>query len=108
MIDLESIGIRVGFLIAGLFGAVLMTTKKAAATIGQTTLSIVGGAAAANYLTPVVLKVSKLDGTESGYAIAFLLGFAGLRAVELASKKLVGEESHNEPRDTNKRSNKRN
>jgi hypothetical protein len=79
MIDLESIGIRVGFLVAGLFGAVLMTTKRAAATIGQTTLSIVGGAASANYMTPIVLKITKLDPNDSGYAIAFLLGFAGLR-----------------------------
>lgn len=102
MIDLESIGIRVGFLVAGLFGAVLMTTKRAAATIGQTTLSIVGGAASANYMTPIVLKITKLDPNDSGYAIAFLLGFAGLRAVEYFASKLIGD-ANNEPPNRSKR-----
>jgi len=97
MIDLESIGIRVGFLVAGLFGAVLMTTKRAAATIGQTTLSIVGGAASANYMTPIVLKITKLDPNDSGYAIAFLLGFAGLRAVEYFASKLIGDANNELP-----------
>ena len=102
MIDLESIGIRVGFLVAGLFGAVLMTTKRAAATIGQTTLSIVGGAASANYMTPIVLKITKLDPNDSGYAIAFLLGFAGLRAVEYFATKFLGD-TNNEPPNRPKR-----
>jgi hypothetical protein len=102
MIDLESIGIRVGFLVAGLFGAVLMTTKRAAATIGQTTLSIVGGAASANYMTPIVLKITKLDPNDSGYAIAFLLGFAGLRAVEYFATKFLGD-TNNEPPNRTKR-----
>jgi hypothetical protein len=99
MIDLESIGIRVGFLVAGLFGAVLMTTKRAAATIGQTTLSIVGGAASANYMTPIVLKVTKLDPNDSGYAIAFLLGFGGLKAVEKLAARFIGE-THEPPHRT--------
>lgn len=106
MIDLESIGIRVGFLVAGLFGAVLMTTKRAAATIGQTTLSIVGGAASANYMTPIVLKITKLDPNDSGYAIAFLLGFGGLKAVEKLAVKFIGDTSPNEPSDHSKRGHK--
>jgi len=105
MIDLESIGIRVPFTVAGLFGSVLLVGKKAAQSLPQTALSIMGGAASANYLTPVVLKITKLDASEpdAGYAIAFLLGFAGLRFVEFASERLIGEEKKNDAPDRTKR-----
>ena len=92
--DLKSEGINVGLAVAGIFGALLTASKRAGEDVGRSILSIVGGAASANYVTPLILKITKLEDTpESAYAIAFLLGFAGLRAVEVLSNKLFPHES---------------
>lgn len=87
--NLKEYGIDIALLAAGLFGAVLTTSKNAARNLGSTISSLVAGAAAANYLTPVVVQFAKIDGERTQYAIAFLLGFVGLRAVEYASRKLI-------------------
>jgi hypothetical protein len=92
--DLKDKGIDVGLATAGLFGALMMLSKTAGLNVGRSVLSIVGGAASANYVTPLILKVSRLeDDVHYSYAIAFLLGFAGLRAIELISSKLITDES---------------
>jgi hypothetical protein len=91
--DLKSEGINVGLAVAGVFGALLTASKRAGEDIGRSVLSIVGGAASANYVTPLILKVTKLDDSpQYAYAIAFLLGFAGLRAVQAVSDKLFPHE----------------
>ena len=98
--NLKEYGIDIAFLCAGLFGAVLTTGKNAARNLGSTISSLVAGAAAANYLTPVVVQLVKVEGERTQYAIAFLLGFVGLRAVEFASRKLIPHaimEEHHEP-----------
>jgi hypothetical protein len=101
--DLKQEGIDVGLAVAGLCGAVLMTSKQSALNLGKTVTSVLGGAASANYITPLVLKVAKLDDTpQYAFAIAFLLGFAGLRAIELISSKIIPTE-RNEPTDPPKR-----
>ena len=98
--NLKEEGIDVGFAVAGLFGALLMMSKDASMRAGRTVIATVGGAASANYVTPLILHITKLDGDPSySYAIAFLLGFAGLRAIEsLTSKLLTDEPSHNRQR----------
>lgn len=87
--NLKEYGIDIALLAAGLFGAVLTTGRNAARNLGSTISSLVAGAAAANYLTPVVVQLVKVEGERTQYAIAFLLGFVGLRAVEYASRKLI-------------------
>ena len=104
--NLKEYGIDIAFLCAGLFGAVLTTGKNAARNLGSTISSLVAGAAAANYLTPVVVQLVKVEGERTQYAIAFLLGFVGLRAVEFASRKLIPHpitEEHHEPESSNTR-----
>jgi hypothetical protein len=98
--NLKEEGIDIGFAIAGLFGALLMMSKTASLNIGRTVLATVGGAASANYVTPLILHITKLDSDPTySYAIAFLLGFAGLRAIEtLTSKVLTDERPHNRQR----------
>jgi hypothetical protein len=91
--NLKEAGIDVGLAIAGLFGAVLMTSKNSAQSIAKTTLSLVGGSASANYITPLLLKITHLgDDPQYSYAMAFLLGFAGLRAIEIVSTKFFPDE----------------
>lgn len=88
-VNLKEYGIDIGLLVSGLFGAVLLTSKGSAMNITRTLSSLVGGAASANYITPIVMHLASLDNSKYQYGIAFLLGFLGLRGVELISKKLI-------------------
>ena len=82
-------GIDIGFLISGFFGALLLVSKNSAQKISTTIASILSGAACANYLTPVVMNYMpesiKLNGR---YAVAFIMGFLGLKGLELILNKV--------------------
>jgi hypothetical protein len=88
-INLKQYGIDVGLLISGLFGAILLTSKESAMNLTRTVSSLIGGAASANYITPVVVNLAKLDDTHYHYGIAFLLGFLGLKGIEHFSNKIL-------------------
>lgn len=88
-LNLKDYGIDVGLLVSGLFGAILLTSKGSATNITRTVSSLVGGAASANYLTPVVVAIANLDNSHYLYGIAFLLGFLGLKGIEFFSKKML-------------------
>ena len=90
--SLKEYGIDVGLLVSGLFGAILLTSKGSAMNLPRTISSLIGGAASANYITPIVVNVAKLDNTHYHYGIAFLLGFLGLKGIEYFSKKLLPDE----------------
>ena len=97
-IDLKAYGIDVGLLVSGLFGSILLTSKGSAMNIGRTFSSLVGGAASANYLTPMVVNITNLDNTHYHYSIAFILGFLGLKGIEYFSRKIIPDHSeHLEP-----------
>lgn len=87
--SLKEYGIDVGLLISGLFGAILLTSKDSAINLTKTISSLVGGAASANYITPIVINITKLDETHYHYGIAFLLGFLGLKGIEYFSSKIL-------------------
>lgn len=88
--NLKENGIDIGYLCAGLFGSLLLMSSTASMNVGRTLLATVGGAASANYITPLVLHVTKLgDDPTYSYAIAFLLGYGGLRVVEGLTSKLL-------------------
>lgn len=82
-------GIDIGFLISGFFGALLLVSKNSAQKISTTIASILSGAACANYLTPVVMNYMpdsiKLNGK---YAVAFIMGFLGLKGLEMILNKI--------------------
>lgn len=88
-ISLQQYGIDIGLLISGLFGAVLLTSKGSAMNVGRTFSCLVAGAASANYITPVIITITKLDNEHFHYSIAFLLGFLGLKGVEYFSSKVL-------------------
>ena len=94
--NLEEEGLNTSYMLAGLFGSLMMMSKAAGLNVGRTIFATIGGAASANYLTPLILQVTKIghDPTYS-YAIAFLLGFTGLRTIELLTSKLLLDESPN-------------
>ena len=94
--NLKEQGIDIGFAVAGLFGSLLLMSKDASMNTGRTVLATVGGAASANYVTPLILHVTKLgDDPTYSYAIAFLLGFAGLKGIEALTSKLLTDEPAN-------------
>lgn len=95
-LNLKEYGIDIGLLISGLFGAILLTSKGSAMNLAKTISSLIGGAASANYVTPVLVKVTNLSDSHYQHGIAFLLGFLGLKGVEYFSSKLIADEQSEE------------
>lgn len=87
--ELQNYGIDIGLLVSGLFGAILLTSKTSSRNLGKTISSLVGGAASANYITPVLITLAKITDTHYQYGIAFLLGFLGLKGIEFFSNKIL-------------------
>ena len=85
---LSSLGIHVGLSVAGFFGSLLMVGKSSAMDLRTTFTAIIAGIGSANYITPAVVDMLRLGGTDYVFSIAFIIGFMGLRVVEAASKKL--------------------
>lgn len=79
---LHDYGIDLAIIVAGVMGGfVAMSSKKGVGFWGKVA-SVVSGGAVANYLTPLI--ADWLDWSNSSrYGLAFLLGFMGLKAVEL-------------------------
>lgn len=88
---IEKVGISISFLISGLFGAILMASKSAQGNIRSAIVSIVGGMSAANYLTPVMIEMLDLKETKLQNGLAFVIGFLGLRLVEVVSEKFLNK-----------------
>ena len=92
-VDLKQYGIDVGLLTSGLFGAILLTSKESAMNLTRTISSLVGGAASANYLTPMVVNLVKLNEDHYRYSLSFLLGYLGLRGIEYFIRRLIPHNS---------------
>ena len=88
---MDKVGISISFLISGLFGAILMASKSAKGNIKSAIISIVGGMASANYLTPVMIEMLHLKETRLQNGLAFVIGFLGLRLVEIVSEKFLNK-----------------
>ena len=86
---LQDLGINIGMSVAGLFGSVLMVGKDAAMDLRKSVTSIFAGVASANYLTPVASDMFAVTKVNYQFSIAFLLGFLGLKGVELLLTKVL-------------------
>jgi hypothetical protein len=93
---LEEIGINVGLSIAGLFGSLLLLGKSAVQNMKSTLISLITGVASANYLTPIVSDIAKLEDDSYRFGIGFILGFLGLKGVEKLTKLIFKENGNNE------------
>ena len=83
-------GLDIGFMVSGFFGALLLTSKNSAQKLSTTIASILAGTACANYLTPVVMNFLPDAVKNSGkYAVAFIMGFMGLKGIELVIEKFL-------------------
>jgi len=82
-------GIHIGFIVSGFFGALLLVSRDSAQKLSTTIASILAGTACANYLTPVVMSILPESVQMNGkYAVAFIMGFLGLKGLELVLNKL--------------------
>lgn len=89
-------GIDIGFLVSGFFGALLLVSKNSAQKLSTTIASILAGTACANYLTPVVMSVLPESIKNGGkYAVAFVMGFMGLKGLELIIEKYMAKHEAN-------------
>jgi Na+/proline symporter len=87
------IGIDLGLMMAGFFGALILALTAKNQTPGRAITSIFAGALCANYLTPIALHFMPESIQNNGkYGAAFIMGFIGLKTLELVydfvSKKL--------------------
>lgn len=90
MIDfLKDVGINIGLIVAGFFGSLLMINKNSADNVKSTLASIVAGVASANYLTPIVIDMFAIQKQTYTLSIAFILGFLGLKGVEMITSKFM-------------------
>jgi hypothetical protein len=89
-------GIDIGFLVSGFFGALLLVSKNSAQKLSTTIASILAGTACANYLTPVVMSILPESVRNGGkYAVAFVMGFMGLKGLELIIEKYMAKQEAN-------------
>lgn len=86
---LKDLGINIGLSVAGFFGSLLLIGKTSAFDLRTTFTSIIAGVTSANYITPMVVDLLKIKGESYTFSIAFLMGFLGLRGVEVLSNKLL-------------------
>lgn len=104
MESLHKLGIEIGFLISGLFGAILMATKNSRCDLKSIILSLVGGLSAANFLTPILVHGLNVTNVKHQNGVAFIAGFLGLKLVELVSEKFLQKLDHkSKPKKTIKR-----
>ena len=85
---LKAGGINVVLFIAGFVGGLSSVDRKNNLTWLQKATSLLSGGFSANYLTPLIgdwlnLKESSL------YGVAFLVGYGGLKFIELAYRKMA-------------------
>jgi hypothetical protein len=87
--NLSEFGVEIGFIVSGLFGSILMVSKNAANNLKSSIIAIVGGMASANYLTPTLIHVADIKEAKLQNGLAFVVGFLGLKLVEIVSQKVL-------------------
>jgi hypothetical protein len=86
---LISIGLNIGLAVSGFFGALLLLGKQKNQNLREQIFSIIGGTMSANYLTPLVVDTLGVNEESLQYAFAFVIGFGGLKVVEVFYDKYI-------------------
>lgn len=88
---LISIGLNIGLAVSGFFGSLLLVGKQKNQNLREQVFSVIGGTMSANYLTPVVIDLLGVDGESLKYGFAFVIGFGGLKVVEVVYEKYISK-----------------
>lgn len=84
---IKGIGIDIILAMAGFFGALVSISREKQMSTIQRVISVLSGVGCANYLTPLLCSfINVSDNTKS--SIAFLIGYLGLKSIEMAIDKL--------------------
>jgi Na+/H+ antiporter NhaB len=97
---LQEIGFNIGISVAGFFGSLILIGKKQSNNLKTTFFAIVTGVASANYITPIIVDILRMD-EKYQMSVAFILGFLGVKGVEFVSSYLL-EKSQNANNKPNK------
>jgi hypothetical protein len=84
---LKSISIDIALIVAGTFGGMLNLNKESKQTVWQKFIAVASGGACANYITPVFISFLHI-GDSTKFGIAFIVGYMGLKSVELTIGKI--------------------
>lgn len=79
---LEQVGIKIVLFIAGFVGGLSSVDRRKDFTFWQKMTSLLSGGFSANYLTPVISDWLNLRDSTL-YGVAFLVGYGGLKFVEI-------------------------
>lgn len=86
---LQEVGINAGLVVSGLFGSLLTIKKGDATKLSSIAISITTGIGSANYITPIVVDSLGVTNHNLTFGIAFILGFLGLRGIEMVIEKIA-------------------
>lgn len=98
---LQEIGFNIGISVAGFFGALILVGKKQKNNLKTTFFAIVTGVASANYLTPIIIDITRMS-DKYEMSVAFILGFLGVKGVEFVSDYLIQKAEKNGNNQDNK------
>lgn len=88
---LLGIGINIGLAVSGFFGSLLLVGQQKEQNIREQIISILGGTMSANYLTPIAIETIGMENESLHYGVAFVIGFGGLKLVEVIYQKWFGK-----------------
>jgi hypothetical protein len=85
---LTELGINIGMSVGGFLGSLLLVGKQKGASLRTQLFSILAGTLSANYVTPLAVNFLGVELESAKFAMAFIVGFSGLRLVETLSDRL--------------------
>jgi hypothetical protein len=91
---LQEVGFNIGISVAGFFGSLILIGKKQKSNLKTTFFAIVTGVASANYITPIIIDMTRLS-DKYEMSVAFILGFLGVKGVEFISDYLIQKAENN-------------
>jgi hypothetical protein len=94
---LEALGINAAYIAAGFFGSVVFAGNSAGLTMERAIIRIATGALVANYTTPLVVELIKLD--KFSVPAAFIIGYLGITVLDLLVSKFKPKEIQVEKKD---------
>jgi len=104
---LQEVGINAGLVVSGLFGSLLTIKKGDAMKLSSIAISITTGVGSANYITPIVVDSLAITNNNLTFGIAFILGFLGLRGIEMVIEKFAPQLKEEQPPKRTKRNTKK-
>lgn len=86
---LASLGIQISLLVAGFAGGLVSINKDRQLSVWGKITVIISGGFIATYITPLFFLLFKFEDERAKYGVAFVIGYMGLKAIELLVEKFT-------------------